>query len=85
VSKDSPSKNQAWAEEEGFDFELWSDDDGTLGVTYGALRHADDPFETRYTMLLDDDGDLLLEYTDNVVVGTHPGQVLDDCEIIFGG
>ncbi len=81
---DSPRANRDWAEQEGFLFELWTDDDRQLGVTYGALSDVEDASVARVTMLLDADGDLLLTYTDNVVVGTHPGQVLEDCEKIFG-
>lgn len=36
-------------------------------------------------MLLGADGALLLEYTEDISVGTHPAQVLDDCTILFGG
>jgi hypothetical protein len=35
-------------------------------------------------VLLDANGELLLSYTEDIVVGTHPGQVLEDCEKIFG-
>ena len=38
---------------------------------------------SRRTFLLDDDGDLLLEYP-VVAVGTHPAEVLDDCLLLFG-
>jgi len=36
------------------------------------------------TVLLDANGDLLLGYFDNLAVGTHPAQVLEDCEAIWG-
>ena len=85
VGTDTPEKNLAWAEDEGFQFELWSDDDRTLGVTYGALSNARDNSASRVTMLLDADGNLLLSYTENINVGTHPGIVLEDCQAIFGG
>jgi hypothetical protein len=35
-------------------------------------------------MLLGAEGNLRLEYRDNVQVGTHPAQVLEDCQAIFG-
>ncbi len=82
---DEPAENLAWAEEEGFLFELWSDDDRVLGVTYGALTGERDSSVDRVTMLLDADGALILEYTESINVGTHPGQVLEDCEKLFGG
>ena len=83
VGRDTPAANLRWAEDEGFEYELWTDDDGTLGVTYGALENARDTSVNRVTMLLDADGELLLQYTDSINVGTHPGLVLEDCEKIF--
>lgn len=84
VGRDEPEENLAWSDEEGFNFELWSDDDGTLGATYGALENPRDTSVARVTMLIGQDGDLILEYTNSIVVGTHPGQVLEDCEAIWG-
>jgi len=83
VGLDTPSTNQSWAESEKFQFELWTDDDKTLGTTYGALSSTSGAVK-RVTMLLDEKGELLLEYTDSIDVGTHPGDVLEDCEILFG-
>ncbi len=80
---DTPQANQAWAEEEGFTFDIWTDDERTLGRTYGALDSATDRSVARLTVLLDANGDLLLTYP-VVPVGTHPGQVLSDCAAIFG-
>lgn len=80
---DEPEVNLAWAEEEKFTFELWTDDDRVLGTTYGALTGERDSSVARVTMLLDTDGSLLLTYTENIVVGTHPGQVLEDCEALW--
>ena len=85
VGLDSPADNLAWAEEESFTFELFTDDDSTLGVTYGALENGRDTFVDRVTMLLDADGELLLEYVEAIDVGTHPAKVLEDCEALFGG
>lgn len=34
-------------------------------------------------MLLDANGDLLLEYRRDVDFGTHPAQVLEDCQLLF--
>lgn len=35
-------------------------------------------------MVLDRDGELILEYRSQVVAGTHPAEVLQDCQAIFG-
>lgn len=84
VSFDSPSKNNSWAEDEGFSFELWTDDDKTLALTYGAIEDSSAPWADRVTRILDADGVLLVEY-DKVSVGTHPAKVLEDCQLLFGG
>ena len=84
VGLDEPETNQAWAEEEAFEFELWTDDDKALGLTYGALSGDTDTSVKRITRVLDADGLLVLEY-DEVDVGTSPFDVLDDCGILFGG
>jgi peroxiredoxin len=81
---DTPEDNQEWAEQEDFQYELWTDDDKALGTTYGALSSTADSSVSRVTMLLDAKGDLLLEYADSIDVGVHPTQVLHDCEILFG-
>lgn len=83
VSFDDPSLNESWAEEEGFSFELWSDLDRTLALTYGAARTENQGAASRITRILDRDGTLLVEY-DEVAVGTSPGKVLEDCRTIYG-
>ena len=79
----SPSDNQAWVEEEGFQYEVWSDDDRTLAVYYGAAGSSSDWFPARRTVLLGYDGELLLEYEVSDF-GTHPAKVLEDCQAVFG-
>lgn len=84
VSFDPPAVNQGWAEEEGFLFELWTDGpEHPLAVHYQAAR-ATSTFPQRKTVVLDEDGVLQLEY-EVTALGTHPGQVLEDCRILFGG
>lgn len=81
MSYDSPTENQEWATDEGFQFELWSDDAGhTLSEYYDSAT----PFAAlRKTKILDSTGTLVLEY-DVTSVGTHPILVLEDCELLFG-
>lgn len=83
VGFDEPDVNQAWAEDEGFEFELWTDDERTLAVYYGAADDADAYFPQRKTRLIGPDGVLLLQYDVNAIA-THPAQVLEDCEALFG-
>jgi len=84
VGLDSPADNLAWSDEEGFLYDLWTDDNAVLGVTYGALTGDRDTSVSRVTKLLDANGDLVLEYVDAIDVGTHPAKVLDDCRALFG-
>ena len=85
MSFDSPADNQAWKEEEEFRFELWSDDDRELAVYYGAASSADQGAASRITVLLDPRGSVALEYLNDISVGTHPKEVLDDCRALYGG
>jgi peroxiredoxin len=83
VGFDAPSVNAGWAEEEEFEFELWTDSDAhTLAVWYGAGTTSS-WFPSRVTKVLDADGVLRLEYAVSDL-GTHPNQVLEDVRILFG-
>lgn len=84
VGFDSPEVNQAWAEDEGYQFEIWTDDDKTLAVYYGAAASTSATVPLRVTKILDAEGELILEYS-VTNVGTHPAQVLADCQALFGG
>jgi len=79
-----PSATQAWAAAEEYLFEIWTDDDRTLALTYGAIDSVDQSWPARVSFVLDGNGDLLLEYRDSVSVGTHPAEVLSDCQALFG-
>jgi len=56
-----------------------------LALTYGAATSTGQPYASRITVLLGADTDLTLEYLDDIEVGTHPDQVLEDCRLLFGG
>ena len=79
-----PQSMASWIEDESFPFEVWTDDNKTLAYTYGAISSKSASIPSRVTVLLGADGQLLLEYMDNISVGTHPSEVLADCEILFG-
>ena len=79
-----PAANQSWAADEDFEFEIWSDDDKSLALYYGAIRSKGVPLPSRVTKVLDETGTLVLEYVDRIDVGTHPAQVLDDVTQLFG-
>lgn len=86
VSTGSPEDLQSWADQEGFQYELWQDDSrGMLATRYSA----DDGWfgaYARITVLLDAEGKLILEYNEisDFSPGAHPEEVLADCQQIFG-
>jgi peroxiredoxin Q/BCP len=84
ASFNSVEKNHAWAEQQAYPFELWSDSDKTLALHFRATRTRLSPLPGRVTVLLDREGRVLLEYLEGVDVGTHPGDVLEDCRKLFG-
>jgi len=65
-------------------FELWTDDDRDLALTYGAATSPTQGGARRVTVLLDTDGEVWLEYP-AVVAGTHPGEVLQDVQLLLSG
>jgi peroxiredoxin len=79
------SSTLPWVEDQGYQYEIWTDDDErTLAMTYGAVDNADAWVPSRVSVLLDADGTLLLEYMDDVSAGVHPDEVLSDCQLLFG-
>ncbi len=83
VSFDPPAANAAWRADEGFAYELWSDLDRTLAMTYGAASSSSTAYASRVTVLLDENGDLALTYAISDL-GTHPREVLEDCQALYG-
>jgi peroxiredoxin len=83
IGYDSVETNQSWAEDQSFQYEVWTDTDRTLALHYGAASSTEQPYPSRITRLLDTDGQLLLEY-DSVNFLSGPQDVLEDCELLFG-
>ena len=81
---DSVQENQEWAEEEAYAFEIWTDDNKTLAMTYGAADSVSTSVPSRVTMLIDAEGELVLEYVVSLKIGTHPEEVLSDARALFG-
>ena len=82
VGFQAPSVNASWVEEEGFQYEVWTDTNRELALYYGAASSASSSYASRITRLLDENGNLLLEYN-NVDFGTNPRLVLEDCKLLF--
>ena len=79
----TPTVNLEWAEQEEFPYELWSDTDRVLSLHYDAVTSSDAFFPDRIMRLLDEQGEVLLEYN-SVDVSNGPQEVLEDCEGLFG-
>ena len=82
VSFSDVSINDYWVQDQGFQYEVWRDDNRELAMYYGAADSANAWFPSRITRLLDSDGSVLLEYND-VDINTSPAQILADCQLIF--
>ena len=82
VSFADTSTLRDWADDQGFQYELWDDTNKDLAVYYGAGT-AGSWVPDRITVLLDADGNQLLTY-DSVSVRDHAGDVLADVQAIFG-
>jgi peroxiredoxin Q/BCP len=83
ASFNDPETNDAWAEQEGFQYDLWTDQGRELALYYGAATTPTAGSAKRITLLLDPTGTLVLEYP-AVATGTHPGEVYQDCVDLFG-
>jgi peroxiredoxin len=79
-----PSKNTDWVEDQDYEFEVWTDNDKVLALHYGAVDDETDIAPARHTKVLDANGVLLLEYIEGVNPNSHPQDVLDDCQELFG-
>ena len=84
VSYGAVSLLQDWATDEGFEYELWQDTNRTLAVHYGAASSTSSVVPSRVTVLLDGNGNQILSYDVGWGFGTHPAEVLEDCEAIWG-
>ena len=83
MSFDPYETNAGFHDLHGMQFELWSDDaDHTLATAYGA-GDAGTRYASRVTKLINEDGDLIVEYVSAIDVGTHPALVLQDCRTIW--
>jgi len=69
-------------ENQGFAYEVWSDTGRELAMQLGAADDVEQGSPRRVTALLDAQGRVVAFYED-VNVGTHPEDVLEDCKRLF--
>ncbi len=67
-----------------YQYEVWTDSNKTLASTYRAVRSQSQRTPSRVTVILDAQGNHVLEYNPVSGVGDHPGEVLEDCRALFG-
>jgi peroxiredoxin Q/BCP len=82
VGFNSVRRQGNWKKDQRYQFEVWKDLKNTLAIHYGAAKRQMALYPDRISRLLDAQGNVLLEYND-VKVGTHPKQVLEDCQKVF--
>ena len=74
-----------WVEEESFGYEVWRDDGRALATAYGAISSPSQGAYSRITVLLSEDGSLLVNYNVGIFgFSGHPSDVLEDCQAIWG-
>ena len=80
VSYGSPERAAKWVENQGYQFEVWSDSDKVLGQALGA---GDGGMAKRVSALLDSQGRVVVRYPE-VGFGRHPSEMLDDVRRLEG-
>ncbi len=78
-----PGTNAAWAVQEGYPFELWTDHTRALALAYGAVDAADEESPLRHALVLDAEGRAVLFFAGAVSVGPYAEDVLHDAERWF--
>ena len=84
MSFDDPADNLSFAEAQGYTYELWSDLDRTLAMHYGAASSETQAMASRIAVLLDAEGVWRAVYSP-ASVSSNSQDVLEDCELLFGG
>ena len=82
MSFDTPAENAAFAEAEGFPYQLVSDVERVAGEAYDVLRPPDDPvpmWPRRISYLVDPEGVIRRSYVVKDTAG-HAGEVLGDLD-----
>jgi peroxiredoxin Q/BCP len=84
LSFDSVDENKTWAESQGFEFQLLSDVDHTVGRSYEVEREADDQyaaFPLRISYLVDPQGVIRRTFAVSGVAD-HAGSVLEALAVL---
>ncbi len=80
VSLDSVGSHQQFADQHKLSFDILSDVDGKVTLSYGALKHINgSPIAKRMTFIIGKDGDIK-EIFDDVNVATHGAEVIESLQ-----
>lgn len=74
--------NRSWADNLGYEYELWSDADTVLLSHYEALPSTESQ-PLRHAYILDDQGRARIHHVGAVSLGADPQQVLEDCQTLL--
>jgi len=77
ISCDTPAENLAFRDKFDFPYDLLSDEDVSVSMTWGAADGPDTKYPARISYLIDADGKIAKAY-ETVVPAEHPDQVLKD-------
>ena len=83
MSFDTVAENAAFKANNELPYALWSDLDRELALYYGAASTAGQWFANRITVILDPDGNWVLEYAPSGNLYLHAQLVLDDLAILM--
>ncbi len=83
VSFDPPAKNRAFREKNGFPFNLLSDEDRSVSMSYGAAKKPRQWFARRISYLIDPEGRIARVY-EKVKAGKHADEVLATLDELGG-
>jgi len=84
VSFTDVQTNGDWVTEQGFQYEIWHDDNKALALYYDAVEQRGEQYPKRRTRVLNAEGQVVLEYNNKIIVGAHPEEVLQDVTLLFG-
>ena len=83
MSFDPPERTGRWVENQAFQYEVWTDVDRTLALTWAVAEDPEARRPSRNTVVVDAQGRVVLLYR-SVSVRTHPAEVLSDVRALFG-
>lgn len=79
ASFDGPIENNKFREKFDFPFDLLSDEDKSVAISYGVIESTEAKYPKRVSFLIDTNGKIAAIY-EKVTPAEHPAEVLRDLE-----